>query len=78
MCAGRYTSISHRCALIYSDALYYCAEYAELVVPPSNTSHINARLEGEELKRSRLSLHRPIRTHCSKTSVLEIRKTQGG
>lgn len=68
--------VTHRCVLIYSGAVYYCAEYAELVVPPSYTYHINARLEGEQMKGGRFSLHMPIRTHSSKTSVLETRKTQ--
>jgi len=56
--------------------LYYCAEYAELVVPPSYASHINDRLEGEQMKGSRFSLHRKIRIHSSKTSVLWTRKIQ--
>lgn len=66
--------VTHRCVLIYSGAVYYWAEYAELVVPPSYTYHINARLEGEQMKGSRFSLHRQIRTHSSKTSVLEMRR----
>lgn len=75
---GRYASILRQCVLIYSGAFYYCAEYAELVVPPSYTSQINARLVGEEMKRGRLSLHRQIRTHSSKTSVLRDEDDTGG
>lgn len=63
------------CSHLFRCALY-CAEYAVLVVPPSYTYHINGRLEGEQMKGSRFSLHRKIRIHSSKTSVLETRKTQ--